>query len=245
MPGKFGGDTDSLERALDGLTESLDRLSSNVENGNRQSTLGGSGGRTTSGGVGRRGTSNGGFSGAFNTAAGFVGGIAATKTLGFAKAATNAGVASFALSRGSIGFEGAVTNGTAAALRLIPGGSAIVDRAQGPATRAIGRARGVIEPILRGGGLRNKKDLANVSNKLFARFKRQEDRAQKGIDFFQKKQQDENSKAGEKIAEDLKKLGKQMAEAFIETIKKGSAGDAARGFFGAAGFAIPKYGGGK
>jgi len=243
MPGKFGADTDSLERSLEALTESLDRLSSNVENGSRQSALGGSGGRGSPQG-GRRGSS-GGFSGAFNTAAGVVGGIAAAKTLGFAKAATNAGVASFALSRGSIGFEGAVTNGTAAALRLIPGGSAIVDRAQGPANRAIQRARGVIEPILRGGGLQNKKDLVNASNKLFSRFKKQEDRVQVGRNFFDKKQQEENTKAGEQISQDLRALGKQMADGFLEALNNATIGDFARGAFGVSGFAIPKFGGGK
>lgn len=240
MPGKF--DTDSLERSLDALTEALDRVSSNIEAGNRQSALGGSGGRSNVQG-GRRG-SGGGLSGAFNTAAGFVGGIAATKTLGLAKAATNAGVASFALSRGSIGFEGAVTNGTAAALRLIPGGSAIVDRAQGPATRAIARARGVIEPIVRGGGLQNKKDLANVGNKLTNRFLQQEKRAQKAIDFFQGKQQEANAQAGEQISKDLKKLGQDMAEGFLERMKNATAEDLGRGAFGLGGFAIPKFGGG-
>lgn len=246
MPGKFG-DTDSLERAIEALTESLDRVASNIESSNRQGALGGSGGRSVNGagGSARGAARGGGFSGAFNTAAGFVGGIAATKTLGFAKAATNAGVASFALSRGSIGYEGAVTNGTAAALRLIPGGSAIVDRAQGPATRAIARARGVIEPIVRGGGLSNKRDLANVGNKLTNRFLQQEKRAQKAIDFFQGKQQEANAAAGEQISQDLRKLGEQMADGFLEKLSGATAEDLGRGAFGFGGFAIPKFGGGK
>lgn len=242
MPGKFGGDTDSLERSMESLAESLDRLASNIEFSNRQSALSGGGGAGggVGGGGGRRG--NAGGVGLIGRAAGVAGGFAASKAAGFATSALKAGAASFSLSRGSIGFEGAVTNGAIAALRQLPGGSAVVDRRLGPAERAISRARGVVEPILRGGGLQGKGDLAKVSNRLIERFSEQEQRVQEGRDFFQGKLQEATKDQSGKILGDFEKLGADLGKGFIDYVQA-NPGKAARSFFGAGGFAIPKFGG--
>lgn len=239
--GSFGND-DVLQRSIDGLTESLDRLSSNIENSIRQSSLGGRGSGGGSGG-GRGGQiASAGGPGLLNRAAGVAGGFAASKAAGFATSALKAGVASFSLSRGSIGFEGAVTNGAIAALRQLPGGAAIVDRRLGPAERAISRARGVVEPILRAGGLQGKGDLAKVGNGLIDRFKPQEQRVQVGRDFFQGELQKETFKQAKNITEDFEKLGKDLGKGFVDYVSS-NPGPTFRAFLGGGGFVVPKFGG--
>jgi len=212
------GDTASLERALERLSETLERLNSNVESGARGGALAGSGGRTNvptgAGGRGGRSPATG------QLPIGNLGGVALSQAVRFGSAGVKAGFSSFVASRGSIGFEGAVSNGTAAALRLIPGGSALVDRRQGPGVRAVQRARGIIEPILRGGGLQGKGEARNAFNRLVSRFRAQEKRAQGGIDIGLELQEKEKSRAGSVIAKDLKKVGEKMGEGFLEFIRK-------------------------
>lgn len=242
MPGKFGGDSDSLERAMESLAESLDRLASNIEFSNRQGALGGGGGiGGAGGGRGGRVAASGGI-GLAGRAAAVAGGFAASKAAGFATSSLKAGAASFSLSRGSVGFEGAVLNGSIAALRQLPGGSAVVDRRLGPAERAISRARGVVEPILRAGGLQGKGDLAKVSNALIDRFEPQEKRVQEGRDLFQKRLQEKTRDQAGNITNDFVDLGRELGKGFIEYVSK-NPDKAARASFGIGGFVIPKFGG--